>query len=155
MEGPRADAGEGARAPFWSSLLRVAWSIAPRTEARAAKSVGCCHNRCHGLNLLVCFACMCNRSKGLRGCTWLIAVDVVDLQSPGRGVTQDHVAGAMAGEIAEHRLLPIQTDGAHEVGPGDLVVMDVVDLDPAGVDVAQQHVGFAEAPEIAEAHDLP
>jgi hypothetical protein len=68
---------------------------------------------------------------------------------------QDHVAGAAAGEVAEHRVLPIQSHRPHEVEAGDRIVADVIDFDAAGVDVAQHHVGFAEAAEIAEAHHLP
>src|SRR5262249_58728430 len=63
--------------------------------------------------------------------------------------------GAGAEKVADAGELPIQADGADEVGAGELIVGDVVDLDPAGAGIAQDHVGFAAAREIAEAHDLP
>jgi len=80
----------------------------------------------------------------------LIAIDVVDLQAPGIGVAQEHVAGATAAEIANTRELPVQADRAHEIGADDLVVSYVIDLDPAAIDVAQDHVGLAETTEVAE-----
>src|SRR5437868_10107625 len=63
----------------------------------------------------------------------LIAIDVVDLQAPGIGVAQEHVAGATAAEIANTRELPVQADRAHEIGADDLVVSYVIDLDPAAI----------------------
>jgi hypothetical protein len=80
----------------------------------------------------------------------LIVVDVVDLQSAGRGIAHDHVARAAARKIAEAADLPIQADRAQRRSIGDLAVGDVVDLQCA-VAVAQDHVGLTEAAEIAEA----
>jgi hypothetical protein len=52
-------------------------------------------------------AMICQSSPTVpRNAAPVIAVDVVDLQTAGRGVAQNHIAGAAAGKIPEHRLLP-------------------------------------------------
>ena len=54
----------------------------------------------------------------------MVVSDIIDLQSAGIGVAQQHVAFAAAAKIADPRELPIQADRAHEGGAGDLVVAD-------------------------------
>src|SRR6185436_13249092 len=68
----------------------------------------------------------------------LVVGDVVDLQSAGIGVAQQHVAFATAAKVADARELPVQADRAQEGGVGDLIVVDVVGLQSAGIGIAQE-----------------